>query len=62
MLFELVRPNQAPLRCELRFCGPGKGWELRFLSGSTLLCSSGSFGNRASAIRFAEEAWRELED
>src|SRR5262249_46188399 len=59
-LFERVRPSNGQiLRCELRCCRDS-GWELRFFSGSNLLCSHGGFGARASAVRFAEGLRSEL--
>ena len=62
ILFERVRPSQCEvLRCELRFCGKDTGWDVRFLSGSRLLCNFGEFSSRASAIKAAEDAWRDLD-
>jgi hypothetical protein len=59
-LFERVRySNGQILRCELRSCRDS-GWELRFFSGSSLLCHYGGFGGRASAISFAKSLEREL--
>src|SRR5215467_9480055 len=60
ILFERIRPfNGQMLRCELRCCRES-GWELRFFSGSSLLCSYGGFGGRAAAARFAESVRTEL--
>src|SRR5215831_17837709 len=62
ILFERIRPsNGEMLRCELRCCRES-GWELRFFSGSSLLCSYGGFGGRGSAVRFAESVRGELKD
>jgi hypothetical protein len=61
-LFERVRPSNGQiLRCELRCCRDS-GWELRFFSHSSLLCSYGGFEGRASAVRFAERLRKELDD
>ena len=62
ILFERIRPSSGQmLRCELRCCRES-GWELRFFSGSSLICSYGGFGGRAAAARFAESVRGELED
>jgi len=59
-LFERVRPSNGQiLRCELR-CYRDSGWELRFFSGSSLLCHYGGFGGRASAVSFAKSLESEL--
>src|SRR5215467_547676 len=62
ILFERIRPSNGQiLSCELRCCRES-GWELRFFSGSSLICSYGGFGGRASAIRFAESVRGELKE
>src|SRR5262245_35554790 len=62
ILFERTRPSKGQmLRCEPRCCRES-GWELRFFSGSSLLCSYGGFGGRGSAVRFAESVRGELKD
>jgi len=62
ILFERFRPSNGQiLRCELRCCRES-GWELRFFSGSSLICSYGGFGGRASAIRFAESVRGDLKE
>ena len=54
-LFEFARgSDQAPMSCELKFCGESYGWQAAFYVRGEFFASHGAFPLRAAAIQWAE--------
>lgn len=55
LLFEFVRRDGTPMRCELRFHGETYGWEAQFIEASGHeFYAHGGFVMRELAVRWAE--------